>query len=199
MLIRAKKRVFVAMSHFCVSFASSDDKRPYDDWVAKYKPRCAAFVYNNEWLNCDEVLRLRYLPNESVVHVIYFDEYYNMEAIVYINIDTNAKQVNIVNASCECNNYWTMGNEEEHEKGGLEVFTRNMSRFIDDIVLKYIAKHMFGIGWTTVIMAEAEDTTDIVERVNYYRELIPYGPWRKTIGVYDVSVQRVGGSQKVSL
>ncbi len=178
------------MNPFCVSFSPSGYKRwwhvtspnnhPYDDWVSRCKPQCAAFVYSD--YSHDDVLRLTYLPYESLVHVALSSLDDPIDAILRLKVDYVEKTIRVVEALCD-----------NRSGGGLQIFVKAIDIFTEKVIFGNIVKEMFGDDWC-IIVDKGNGLFDatMFDRVRYFRRLLSVhntGPWNKTIGIYDVGLE----------
>jgi hypothetical protein len=139
---------------------------------------------------------------------------YMIDAIMYIEVDATAKSVCVVKASCEVHDAFTT-HAHAHQLGGMRLLAKHLSLLEKYDILDSIAKHMFGNDWTfecsidehtpiehdPKIYENSEEfesdryehfDVEMVERVEYIQDLIsvhPTGPWGKTIGIYDTSLE----------
>jgi hypothetical protein len=164
-------------------------------------------------------MRSTYLPNESVIHLSFEgDDNYTLNAIMYIEVDATAKFVSVVKASCEYHDRSTWWCDHVFGglrllARHLEMFDKYN---ILDKIAKHIFGNDWKceccINEHTPpteherILYENEELeqfesdrykhfdVDMVKRVEYFQELISIdltgpGPWGKTIGVYDTSLE----------
>jgi hypothetical protein len=137
------------------------------------------------------------------------DGEYIVDAIMYIEVDATTKSVSVVKASCEVHDYDA---EYAHQFGDLRLLVHHLALLEQYNILDSIAKHMFGNDWKCECIDEHFDIepkmyenseefesyryehfdVEMVERVEYIQDLIsvhPTGPWGKTIGIYDTSLE----------
>jgi hypothetical protein len=123
-----------------------------------------------------------------MVHVLFDGDADNLNALIYVSVDANAKSIRVVKELCRYEYY------AEYDDG----FT-TLERYFELPILDNITTHMFGNDWkftcdrnnSSVNTHEGESVHDnnMIQRVEYFRKMMsiqPNGPGH-VIGIYDMS------------
>jgi hypothetical protein len=176
---------------FCVSFDPVKNN-PYHDWIARGRPRDAAFMYDT--CISDQLMTIMLLPHHARVHVILDFEYYNMEATIKYKLD--GMRIILISAHCE----WSR-NEYKYV-GGLDMF----SEYVEDhmkkeFIFDAIVTHFFLDGWS-VEMQQDNDSTYTSNQEALIERFTDQLDWRyrfkvkfKVIGYYDTTLENACASR----
>ena len=201
-------------SPFCVSYSYElDATSPHTDWIARCRPRCAAFTYGKNGYPNDTSASAwyTYMPHDGFIEILLNFPWFEIDALLRIQVDEEAKSVCVIEAMCE--RYCTYADEGDEDQwdgncwfGNLNFFRKQL-RILGSWPLDDAVKCMFGQSWTAVV---GEGDASIAKKVaarfrplknllcpdndvnTYFGKYIDkykYKNIKKICGMYDLSLE----------
>ncbi len=158
-------------------YVTCPETRPHDDWIKRCRPKCCAFVYSKH--REESVLRLTYIPNDSLVHTLLHIKRENgyshsMEKTTKIHLDEREKIIHVIGG------FWESRLNDVYDAGGFEIFKDNI-----ELYKHVLVHHIFGDEWQVVVGDESHVIT--LDSLNTLKCFHAVDLVNNTIGIYDTS------------
>lgn len=196
-------------------FSLNNTSLPYEEWVKLGRPKRAVFKYKDYRVNGEEYY-LTYVPADDTLFVSVEFDYFSMDALLKVGVDSAQRRLHVSHASCFVANEWGSVNGRLCPRSGWganKVFKKALRFVGDDRVLDMISKAFFGYKdeeddkrWTWSLPSRIHKVSQgFADEACEWSHKIANGdtfvnqamPWRRVVTFFDRTSEMTAASTKI--